>query len=82
MPFEKGNNLGTGRPKGSPNKFSAEIKEILLNDFHEINKRLDFDKMSQGELLKARQIITPYLTPKEIKNIEECGECPEQPLFE
>jgi len=54
----------------------------LLNDFHEINKRLDFDKMSQGELLKARQIITPYLTPKEIKNIEEFGECPKQPLFE
>ena len=81
MPFEKGHNLATGRPKGSPNKFSSEIKEILLNDFHEINKRLDFYKMTQTELLKARQIITPFLTPKEIKNIEEC-DCAEQPLFE
>jgi len=81
MKFQKGHQLSKGRPKGSPNKFSSEIKEILLNDFHEINKRLDFDKMTQTELLKARQIITPFLTPKEIKNIEEC-DCAEQPLFE
>ena len=81
MGFEKGHTYAVGRPKGSPNKFSSEIKEILLNDFHEINKRLDFDKMTQTELLKARQIITPFLTPKEIKNIEEC-DCAEQPLFE
>ena len=45
--------------------------EWLVKDI-QLYKRLDFDKMTQGELLKARQIITPYLTPKEIKNIEEC----------
>ena len=33
--FEKGNNYSTGRPKGSPNKSTSEIKEIfseLLNN--------------------------------------------------
>ena len=35
MPFEKGNKLGTGRPKGKSNKVTQEIKEAyqkLLED--------------------------------------------------
>lgn len=29
MAFEKGNTLGKGRPRGSPNKRSIEIQEII-----------------------------------------------------
>lgn len=35
MPFEKGNNLGKGRPQGKPNKTTHEIKQMfqcLLED--------------------------------------------------
>ena len=35
MPFEKGNNLGKGRPQGKPNKTTQEIKQMfqcLLED--------------------------------------------------
>ena len=30
-PFKPGNKFGKGRPRGSPNKVSAKVKEILLN---------------------------------------------------
>lgn len=29
MPFEKGHNLSTGRPKGSPNKTTKEIRDAF-----------------------------------------------------
>ena len=35
MPFEKGHKLSSGRPKGSENKISAEIKSKLKDVINE-----------------------------------------------
>ena len=64
MPFEKGHKLGKGRPKGSPNKITTAIQEVLATQHHEFSSRLDFDKMSQDQLLRGLQIVTGYLAPK------------------
>ncbi len=64
MGFELGHKLGKGRPKGSPNKISAAIQEVLQQQHHEFSSRLDFDKMSQDQLLRGLQIVTGYLAPK------------------
>ncbi len=36
MGFEPGNTLGTGRPKGVPNKLTQTIREAVLDAFNEL----------------------------------------------
>ena len=61
------------RPKGSPNKITAEIKERLSQVIMDAMSRIDIDLMTQNEKLKLIQIGLTYVIPrlKQVENIEE-----------
>ena len=61
------------RPKGSPNKITAEIKERLSQVIMDAMSTIDIDLMTQNEKLKLIQIGLTYVIPrlKQVENIEE-----------
>ena len=61
------------RPKGSPNKITAEIKERLSEVIMNAMSTLVIDSMTQNEKLKLIQIGLTYVIPrlKQVENIEE-----------
>ena len=61
------------RPKGSPNKITAEIKERLSEVIMNAMSTLDIDSMTQNERLKLIQIGLTYVIPrlKQVDNVEE-----------
>ena len=61
------------RPKGSPNKITAEIKERLSEVIMDAMSTIDIDSMTQNEKLKLIQIGLTYVIPrlKQVENIEE-----------
>ena len=61
------------RPKGSPNKITAEIKERLSQVVMDAMSTIDIDSMTQNERLKLIQIGLTYVVPrlKQVENIEE-----------
>ena len=61
------------RPKGSPNKITAEIKERLSKVIMDAMSSIDIDLMTQNERLKLIQIGLTYVIPrlKQVENIEE-----------
>ncbi|MDC0080655.1 hypothetical protein OAJ28_02110 [Flavobacteriaceae bacterium] len=61
------------RPKGSPNKITAEIKERLSQVLMDAMSTIDIDSMTQNEKLKLIQIGLTYVIPrlKQVENIEE-----------
>ena len=61
------------RPKGSPNKITAEIKQKLSEVIMNAMSTLDIDSMTQNEKLKLIQIGLTYVIPrlKQVENIEE-----------
>ena len=63
------------RPKGSPNKITAEIKEKLSQVIMDVMSTLDIDSMTQNEKLKLIQIGLTYVVPK-LKHTEEREEVP------
>ena len=58
------------RPKGSPNKITAEIKERLSQVIMDAMSTIDIDSMTQNERLKLIQIGLTYVIPK-LKHTEE-----------
>ena len=58
------------RPKGSPNKITAEIKERLSEVIMNAMSTLDIDSMTQNEKLKLIQIGLTYVIPR-LKQVEE-----------
>ena len=62
-----------GRPKGSPNKITAEIKERLSQVVMDAMSSIDIDSMTQNERLKLIQIGVQYVIPrlKQVENVEE-----------
>lgn len=65
--FTKGNNIGRGRPKGSPNKVSLELKEtlsdLLKDEFAQLKEyknRLPLEKW-----LDVVCKLTPYVVAKQ-----------------
>ena len=58
------------RPKGSPNKITAEIKERLSQVIMDAMSSIDIDSMTQNERLKLIQIGLTYVVPK-LKHAEE-----------
>ena len=58
------------RPKGSPNKITAEIKERLSEVIMDAMSTLDIDSMTQNERLKLIQIGLTYVIPR-LKQVEE-----------
>ena len=63
------------RPKGSPNKITAEIKERLSQVIMDAMSTLDIDSMTQNEKLKLIQIGLTYVIPR-LKHTEEIKEEP------
>ena len=63
------------RPKGSPNKLTAEIKERLSKIIMDAMSTIDIDSMTQNERLKLIQIGLQYVVPR-LKHIEEIKEEP------
>ena len=61
------------RPKGSPNKITAEIKERLSKVIMDAMSTLDIDSMTQNEKLKLIQIGLTYVIPrlKQVENVDE-----------
>jgi len=61
------------RPKGSPNKITAEIKERLSQVIMDAMSSINIDLMTQNEKLKLIQIGLTYVIPrlKQVENIEE-----------
>ena len=63
------------RPKGSPNKITAEIKERLSEVIMDAMSTIDIELMTQNEKLKLIQIGLTYVVPK-LKHTEEIIEEP------
>ena len=58
------------RPKGSPNKITAEIKERLSQVIMDAMSSINIDLMTQNEKLKLIQIGLTYVVPR-LKQVEE-----------
>ena len=58
------------RPKGSPNKITAEIKEKLSQVIMDAMSTIDIDLMTQNEKLKLIQIGLTYVIPR-LKQVDE-----------
>ena len=61
------------RPKGSPNKITAEIKERLSQVIMDAMSSIDIDSMTQNEKLKLIQIGLTYVIPR-LKQVEDVSE--------
>ncbi|MDA9101563.1 hypothetical protein N9K03_00705 [bacterium] len=61
------------RPKGSPNKITAEIKERLSEVIMNAMSTLDIDSMTQNEKLKLIQIGLTYIIPR-LKQVEDISD--------
>ena len=61
------------RPKGSPNKLTAEIKERLSQVVVDAMSTIDIDSMTQNEKLKLIQIGLTYVIPR-LKQVEDVSD--------
>ena len=61
------------RPKGSPNKITAEIKERLSQVLIDAMSTIDIDSMTQNERLKLIQIGLTYVIPR-LKQVEDVSD--------
>ena len=61
------------RPKGSPNKITAEIKERLSQVIIDAMSTIDIDSMTQNEKLKLIQIGLTYVIPR-LKQVEDVSD--------
>ena len=61
------------RPKGSPNKLTAEIKQKLSEVIMNAMSTLDIDSMTQNEKLKLIQIGLTYVIPR-LKQVEDVSD--------
>ena len=65
MKYEVGNTYGTGRPKGSPNKTTAETKQ-LINDlvFNREEFTKDWEQMDVRERMEIRIKLAKFIVPE------------------
>ena len=65
MAFEKGNNLGSGRPKGSANKISKDIREFsaLLLQGELENLKAKLPTLKDGDYLKVIAMLFKNVLP-------------------
>ena len=65
MKYETGNNYGSGRPKGSPNKTTSEAKE-LINElvFNADQFREDWENMNAHERMEIRIKLAKFIIPE------------------
>ena len=63
MPFEKGNTHGTGRPKGSKDKKTAEARELFLNTLEGQVENIEdaFQKVLEKSPEKYLDLLSKYM---------------------
>ena len=75
MPFEKGHTYGKGRPKGSTNKNSREIREmitqIVSDNLDETKQRLS--NLKDADYFKAMGMLMKHVLPQQ-KQIEQVND--------
>jgi len=64
-----------GRPAGSPNKLTKEIKEKLSYIVKDALDSLDVNTMTKAEKLKLIQVGVQYIVPR-LKQVEEVTDEP------
>ena len=64
-----------GRPKGSPNKLTKDIKEKLSYIVKDALDSIDVKQMTKAEKLKLIQIGVQYIVPR-LKQVEEVTDEP------
>lgn len=76
MPFEIGNNHGKGRPSGSKNKTTVQMKEYLLKVSEHLEDELlsDIDVLSPSERVKLWIHIQEFFIPKLSRQSGESGD--------
>ena len=71
MPFEKGHTHSTGRPKGSPNKVSKEIREVsamlLQGQLDALQEKLP--TLKDSDYIKAIGLLMKHVLPAQ-KQVE------------
>lgn len=70
-----------GRPKGSSNKVTTEVKERLVNLIDECINSIGVEELSIDQKLKLLQLSLHYVVPKLRGIIDKKEEVAEQPLF-
>jgi len=89
MPFEKGHKKGKGRPKGSPNKTTQEVRDAYqLFAEDNIDKfQVWIDKVAKDNPAKAMELVlslSEYFIPKLQRtetDITSKGESVNVPIF-
>lgn len=61
MAFQIGNNYGKGRPPGTPNKTTAQMKDFLQS----VSEHLETDLMSDIDVLQPIERVKLWLTIQE-----------------
>lgn len=74
----KGTRNNNGRPRGSLNKITSDVKELIQNKTFDLLQSIDIEKLSDTNKVKMLNSLLPYLLPKTTIQIEENIE---QPLF-
>lgn len=70
--FEKGNKMAKGRPKGVPNKSTAELKDIISKIVGNHLERVEEDllkirKQDPAKALELGNKLIDYVLPKQTK---------------
>jgi hypothetical protein len=75
MPFQPGNNLSKGRPKGAINKTTAETKSFLIRISNKLGECVeeDLELMDPKDRVKIWLELQEYLIPK-LSRTEITGE--------
>jgi len=68
------------RPKGSPNKITADVKDKLQLVIDDVVSHLDITEMTTDQKIKILQIGLQYLIPR-LKHLHDKKEIYEPPLF-
>jgi hypothetical protein len=66
MPFDKGNTLSKGRPKGAPNKTTAELR-LMINQIISTNLETiqeDIKKLTPKNRIDVIINLLQFVTPK------------------
>jgi hypothetical protein len=74
----KGTRNNTGRPRGSLNKITSDVKELIQNKTFDLLQSIDIEKLSDTNKVKMLNSLLPYLLPKTTIQIEQDIE---QPIF-
>ena len=75
MPFQQGNNLSKGRPKGAVNKTTAETRAFLTRISNKLGEKVeeDLEMMEPKDRVKIWLELQEYLIPK-LSRTEITGE--------